>query len=82
MTCCKSDLTGKGFSDLKAITRITPESVIMVSGKIAIRQEDDFNPGIRTGTIELEAESYEVINHSQPLPFEIRKANKYLSSSD
>lgn len=67
---------GKKFQNLKDISRITPETVIMVSGKIVKRQEVDFNPGIRTGTLELEVETFEVINHSQPLPFEIRKAGK------
>jgi aspartyl-tRNA synthetase len=64
------------FPDLKEVSRITPESVIMVTGNIVIRQDVDFNPGIRTGTVELAADSIEMLNRSQPLPFEIRKAKK------
>jgi aspartyl-tRNA synthetase len=67
---------GRKFPNLKEISRITPESVIMVSGEIVKRQDVDYNPGIRTGTIELAADSIEILNRSQPLPFEIRKAKK------
>lgn len=69
-------LDRKNFPDLDELSRINPESVIMVTGSIITRSEDDYNPGIRTGSIELDTEKLEIINHSRPLPFEIRRAPK------
>ncbi len=69
-------LNRKNFPNLDELARINPESVIMVTGKIIHRSEDDFNPGIRTGTIELDATQLEVLNMAKTLPFEIRRAAK------
>lgn len=67
-------LNREKFPDLDDLAKINPESVIMASGKIIHRDRDDFNPGIRTGTIELDAVTLEVLNMAKPLPFEIRRA--------
>ena len=64
------------FSDLDDLARINPESVIMVTGNIIRREEDDVNPGIRTGTIELDTRELEILNLASTLPFEIRRAPK------
>ncbi len=64
------------FGELDEYAKLSPESVIMVSGEIIIRSEDDFNPGIRTGRLELNAGMIRVLNHSGILPFEIRSAHK------
>jgi aspartyl-tRNA synthetase len=58
------------------MTRYSDESVIMVSGPIIKRSEDDYNPGLRTGTIELDAQKLELLNPSKLLPFEIRRASR------
>jgi len=63
-----------GFPDLDDLAKINPESVIMVTGRIIVRSEDDFNPGIRTGTIELDVKELEILNPAKTLPFEIRRA--------
>ena len=65
---------------LDELTRISAESVIMVTGGIITRSEDDYNPGIRTGTIELDAKELEVLNYAKPLPFEIRRASRSSSN--
>jgi len=69
-------LNRDNFPDLDELARINPESVILVSGKIINRSMDDYNPGIRTGTIELDASKMEVLNLAKTLPFEVRRASK------
>ena len=67
-------LNRENFPDLDDLAKINPESVIMVTGKIIHRSEDDFNPGIRTGTLELDTLKLEILNMAKTLPFEIRRA--------
>ena len=62
------------FPDLDQMARINPESVIMVTGTVIKRSEDDFNPGIRTGKLELDTIRLELLNTCRALPFEIRRA--------
>ncbi len=69
-------LNRKNFPDLDDLAKINPESVIMVRGKIINRSIDDLNPGIRTGTIELDTTELEILNMAKTLPFEIRRASK------
>jgi len=69
-------LNRENFPNLDELTRINPESVIMVTGEIITRDKDDYNPGIRTGTIELDTKELHVLNLSETLPFEIRRASK------
>jgi aspartyl-tRNA synthetase len=69
-------LNRENFPDLDDLAKISPESVISVTGQIIVRSEDDFNPGIRTGTIELDTERMEILNLAKTLPFEIRRAYK------
>ncbi|MFC2137755.1 aspartate--tRNA ligase, partial [Bacteroidota bacterium] len=69
-------LNRENFPNLDDLTKINPESVIMVSGKIITRSEDDYNPGIRTGTLELDTKELDILNLSETLPFEIRRASK------
>jgi len=45
------------------------EDVIKVEGTIIERGEDNINPKLDTGTIELEVEDMEVLNSSENLPF-------------
>ncbi len=69
-------LNRENFSNLDELTRINPESVIMVNGNIITRSKDDYNPGIRTGTLELDTKELHILNLSDTLPFEIRRASK------
>ncbi|MGY5351954.1 bifunctional amidotransferase subunit GatB/aspartate--tRNA ligase AspS [Wenyingzhuangia sp. IMCC45533] len=62
------------FPNLDELVKLKPESVISVSGKIVQRREDDYNAGLRTGKLELEATELEILNLSRTLPFEIKKA--------
>ena len=69
-------LDRRRFSDLDAFARLKPESVVWAKGKIIQRAKDDYNPNIRTGTLELDAISLELLNAAQNLPFEIKAAHK------
>ena len=45
------------------------QSVLSVTGKIRIRDEETYNPKIPTGTIELAAAHAELLSSADPLPF-------------
>ncbi|ANW97019.1 bifunctional aspartyl/glutamyl-tRNA(Asn/Gln) amidotransferase subunit B/aspartate--tRNA(Asp/Asn) ligase [Wenyingzhuangia fucanilytica] len=67
-------LSRESFPNLSELVKLKPESVITVTGKIVQRNEDDYNAGLKTGKIELEASELETLNLSRTLPFEIKKA--------
>lgn len=50
------------------------EFVIEVSGKIEIRDEQTYNPKLKTGTIELRAEQLKILSVSKALPFQLAEA--------
>ncbi len=51
------------------------EFVIAVTGKVQKRQENQINPDLPTGTVELAAEKLEILSESETPPFEIADAN-------
>ncbi len=69
-------LSRESFPNLDDLVKLKSESVIMVTGSIVQRKEDDYNSGLRTGTIELETSELEILNLSRTLPFEIKRATK------
>ncbi|MEL0454756.1 bifunctional amidotransferase subunit GatB/aspartate--tRNA ligase AspS [Flavobacteriaceae bacterium SZ-1-7] len=69
-------LSRESFPNLDELVKLKPESVISVSGTIVQRKEDDYNPALRTGKIELEATNLDTLNLSRTLPFEIKRATK------
>ncbi|WP_027137065.1 bifunctional amidotransferase subunit GatB/aspartate--tRNA ligase AspS [Gaetbulibacter saemankumensis] len=69
-------LSRESFPNLDELVRLKPESVITVTGIIVQRKEDDYNPALRTGKIELEASQLDILNLSRTLPFEIKRATK------
>lgn len=59
------------------IENITKESVISVSGKVIKRDKDTINEKIETGTIEIDAETVEILSKSRAnLPFEISSSKE------
>ena len=73
-------VTRNHLDNFDTIAKLSPESVIMLSGKIVKRNLEDYNTKIRTGEIEMDAQHISILNLAQPLPFEIRKANKVTES--
>ncbi len=69
-------LSRESFPNLDDLIKLKPESVITTSGTITQRKEDDYNPALRTGKIELEARELDILNLSKTLPFEIKRAIK------
>ncbi|MBQ9384868.1 MAG: aspartate--tRNA ligase [Ruminiclostridium sp.] len=60
----------------KLLEGISKECAISISGKIIKRDESTYNPKIATGTIELAAESVDILGKvSTPLPFEIPESH-------
>lgn len=47
------------------------ESVVSVSGKMYIREEETYNPKLPTGTVELRAERLVVLSEAEALPFPV-----------
>jgi aspartyl-tRNA synthetase len=58
-----------GFQD--EISRLPKETVVLFNGKVAFRSEENINPKLPTGEIEVVADSYEVLGPCEPLPFSI-----------
>lgn len=69
-------LSRESFPNLDELVKLKPETVISVTGVIVQRDEDDYNPSLRTGKIELETSELEILNLSKTLPFEIKRATR------
>ena len=63
------------FHDDSMLDGVNRETVIAVTGVIEARDEDNVNPKLDTGTVELSAETITVLGPSRSvLPFEIRES--------
>ncbi len=69
-------LSRESFPNLDELVKLKPETVITVKGIVVQRNEDDYNAGLRTGKLELETATLEILNLSKTLPFEIKRAMK------
>ncbi len=58
------------------IKEIRPEWVVAITGIINQRPQNMINPDIETGTIEMKAESIEVLSKAKTIPFEIDSPGK------
>ncbi len=60
------------FSDDKMLSGIAKETVVLVEGKVTLRDKETVNPKLMTGTVEVRASKLEVLGPCQlALPFEI-----------
>lgn len=56
---------------------VMKEAVVSIEGEVALRDPETVNPKLATGTVELKAESLEVIGRSQGgLPFEVQSSTE------
>ena len=69
-------LSRESFANLDELVKLKPESVITVTGIVLKRHEDDYNASLKTGTLELETSSLDILNLAKTLPFEIKRATK------
>ena len=51
--------------------RLKLESVIAVSGRVIARTEENINPTLPTGLVEVVVDSIEVLSAAEPLPFQV-----------
>nr|WP_122012684.1 aspartate--tRNA ligase [Maliibacterium massiliense] len=79
---------GLGADDFALAEGVKNESVVAVTGPICVRDAETYNPAIKTGAIELRAQSLRVLSEARALPFsptddvqvrqELRLAYRYL----
>ncbi len=55
------------------------EDVLAIRGKVRVRPEGTHNPNMKTGEVEVLVESFEVLAHSEPLPFTV---DEYCKASE
>ncbi|MBF1993849.1 aspartate--tRNA ligase [Staphylococcus schleiferi] len=60
---------------LKVAERIRSEYVVEITGTVTKRDPETINPKIKTGQIEVQAKSIEIINQSETPPFSINEDN-------
>ena len=64
-------------NDDSKFLKLTKESAITVSGKVRKREEEDYNPHIETGTLEVLVDELEVLGHAlNNLPFDIKTSHE------
>ena len=57
--------------DFEKAERLRNQTVITVTGIIRLRDEETYNPLLKTGTIELKAEKLEILSKAATLPFSL-----------
>ena len=57
--------------DFALTENVRLESVMQFEGKLRIRDEETYNPRLETGTIELAADSAQLLSEADPLPFQL-----------
>ena len=55
--------------DFKLAEGVRNQSVVQITGIMRIRDEETYNPRLKTGTVELAAESIFLLSEAAPLPF-------------
>ncbi|MCI8441213.1 MAG: aspartate--tRNA ligase [Provencibacterium sp.] len=55
--------------DFAAAEAVRPESVVSAEGEICLREEETVNPALKSGTIELRAQSFKLLSAAQTPPF-------------
>lgn len=51
---------------------LTTESVVQITGQVTARPQKLVNPDLPTGTVEIQVESYQILNMAQDLPIQVR----------
>jgi aspartyl-tRNA synthetase len=68
ITQCVFDLSNGAIADIE---KVRPESVIRVRGAVVKRADDQINPKIPTGEIEIKAEAFDVLTNADALPLQV-----------
>lgn len=67
----KSGIVQVVINDEEVAHPLRSEFVLKVKGKVRLRPEGQENPRLHTGKIEVEADSVEILNSAQALPFQV-----------
>ncbi len=68
ITQCVFDSNIKHFNKIESLKL---ESVLKISGKVIERSEETINQSLLTGRVEISVESFEILNESNQIPFQI-----------
>jgi aspartyl-tRNA synthetase len=58
-------------NEYRIVETLRNQSVIAVFGEVFIRDEETYNPKLKTGTVELRATRLELLSEADPLPFSL-----------
>jgi aspartyl-tRNA synthetase len=74
VTQCIVDKSNASFKELE---KIQLESVVKINGKVVERKDDTINSELRTGEIEIDINSYEVLGTCKELPMPVFSDQEY-----
>ena len=74
VTQCVIDKSNKFFKELE---KIQLESVVKINGKVVERSKETINPDLKTGEIEVNLISFEILGHCKELPMPIFSDQDY-----
>ena len=74
ITQCVIDKSNKFFKDLE---KIQLESVVKIIGKVVERKKDTVNKDLKTGEIEVNISSFEILGHCKELPMPVFSDQDY-----
>ena len=73
----ETGITQVVIKDEKMLENVTRESTVKVCGEVLRRDEETYNPKIATGTVEVRADSLEILGKAKSnLPFEVVSAKE------
>ena len=61
------------ISGLDIFAKVHNESVIRVEGKVVMRSEDNKNPNLKNGNIEVLISKYDILSNAEKLPFQVNE---------
>jgi len=74
VTQCLIDKSNPNFKELE---KLQLESVIKINGKVSERSKDTINKDLKTGEIEVNINSFEVLGHCKELPMPVFSDQEY-----
>jgi len=74
VTQCVIDKSNKFFKELE---KIQLESVVKINGKVVERSKETINPDLKTGEIEVNIISFEILGHCKELPMPVFSDQDY-----
>ena len=74
VTQCVVDKNNKFFKELE---KIQLESVVKINGKVVERSKETINPDLKTGEIEVNLISFEILGHCKELPMPVFSDQDY-----